>query len=177
MNIWRLGIEIGCSSFVQLKSRKVVAQGWPYTGNMAFLQNNKNASNWLQKLVPGDEKAQRTLANLLVEMQPGDIVLGFEGNTIKGICEMPSQYVYLYRSHHKTCCSYNNPTKRRYCDYANCLYPVIWVDWQIFENHCASANIDLPTPNAGQGVKGIEQCHKHSNEIKTAWDAYNLNPC
>lgn len=172
MTVWKLGIDVGCSSYLELSARHVVAQGWPGTGDLSFLFGSdiNKTERWLKKLhpMPNTAKAQRTLTNLLSKIKEGDIILGYQGNTIVGICQIPNDFVYIYENSHASCVTCS-PTGR--CEYAHCLFPVNWVDWNTFLSTLPPGTL-LPTLSAGQGIPGIVKNNDDPKAIENAWRAY-----
>ncbi|MGI2323264.1 MULTISPECIES: McrB family protein [unclassified Methylococcus] len=172
MTVWKLGIDVGCSSYLELSARNVVAQGWHGTGDLSFLfgPDTNKTERWLKKLrpMPDTAKAQRTLTNLLSKIGKGDIIIGYQGNTIVGICQIPDDFVYIYEDYHASCVTCSTPG---HCEYAHCLFPVNWVDWSIFTSNLPHGT-SLPALNAGQGIPGIVENHDNSPAIEKAWDVF-----
>lgn len=145
MRIKKIGIGPDYSSYEELKENNVVAQGWSGFGDLtfAYVAKDKTCNNdfktFIDKKCTSDSKAPYTFRQLLIDIQPGDIILAFEGQTLKGITEMPPKFIYYYNDNME--------------EYMNCLYPVRWVDWQQF---CKNKNLQHYTTHAYNGVRGIE---------------------
>ncbi len=140
MSIKKIGLDKKVTSFDELFSQYVVAQGWPNWGDLSFAYTAQDTSrdNKFQSFIETtyfDSKAPHTFRQLLKEIKSHDIILAFEGNTIKGITEIPNDFVYFYNVEME--------------DYKNCLFPVKWVRWKDF---CHDKNI---SHQGGQGVQGI----------------------
>lgn len=190
MTVWKLGIDIRYSSYLELSARHVVAQGWPRTGDLSFLvgPDINKTERWLKKLqpMPNTAKAQRTLTNLLSKIGKGDIIIGYQGNTPVGICQIPADFVYKYEHCHADCETCSSPG----CyEYAHCLFPVNWVNWDDFKSKLPP-DTPLPDLKAGQGIPGIVENHEtpkkdnpekddpekkdttNHKSIEDAWKAY-----
>jgi 5-methylcytosine-specific restriction protein B len=157
MAIKKIGISTEWATYEELKQRCVVAQGWDDSGDLSFLwdkENEENIDKFLNLFTGGVPKGKNAFSNIFRQIKSGDIVLAFEGNTVKGICEMPEDFVYFYDDDAE--------------NYRNCLFPVRWVDWDSF----------CPDPKlrscGGQGVKGIENCNLEdvNNYINRNWEKY-----
>jgi hypothetical protein len=97
MTTWWLAIDRQHTSYEELKHRKVVAQGWPDLGNLVTLctlvgAGDRNA--FIQTVAALDRigygtatHADRVMWDLL-NMRAGDLVVGIEGTTVRGICEL-----------------------------------------------------------------------------------------
>jgi hypothetical protein len=158
MNIWKIGISKDYSSFDEMKKYHTVSQGWPKRGDLTFLWNetNEEINKYISDIVNGDGKGRYTIKRLFNEIKPGDIIIAFEGNSLKGITQMPLKYVYFYNE--------------EVGNYRNSLFPVNWVNWDDF---CKDQNLQS---QGGQGVKGIEYCglEKINNYINKHWDSFKI---
>lgn len=182
--VWEIGIAKGYSSYAELKQRRVVAQGWPNTGDLSDLfgkQENiiRNSARVIK--VAGSDRAY-VFVNLLLNIKQGDLVIACEGTSVKGICEIGSNINYGYDFNGNI--SDVSPedfdhtpyekTKdlQGHFDYANCLYFVDWVNWSDFEKttECKPPNISPQAP------KGIVRCHQDPQKILDAWRAYKERP-
>ncbi len=154
--IWKLGIGLEWSNLDELKKRHVVAQGWYDSKDLSFLSDpSENIFDYLNLIpyVKGSKSGNNAFKSLFRYIKSGQIILGFEGNEIKGICEIPHDYLYVYESQYQ---------------YSNAIFPVNWIKWDDF---CTDTNI---TRQGGQGVKGIERCYlpEVNNYIKNHWSEY-----
>lgn len=158
LKIWKIGIGRNSeSSYRELKEQFCVSQGWRELGDLSFLyHNNENISSMIKAFNPQEHRAYNAFESLMEKINPGDIVLAFEGNDLKGITQMPvdnnspvepdgfknSGFVYFYNE------SVN--------EYRQSLFPVKWVDWQDFRCEFSDdASLDV---QGGQGVAGIVAC-------------------
>lgn len=158
LKIWKIGIGRNSeSSYRELKEQFCVSQGWRELGDLSFLyHNNENISLMIKAFNPQEHRAYNAFESLMEKINPGDIVLAFEGNDLKGITQMPvdnnspvepdgfknSGFVYFYNE------SVN--------EYRQSLFPVKWVDWQDFRCEFSDdASLDV---QGGQGVAGIVAC-------------------
>ncbi len=174
MKTWWLAIDKNDknSSYLELKHKKIVAQGWSALGNLDLLRkcvpNNKkeffsiiqllgdvaykSKGWWLHK----DKKATRcpTVMWNLMNVKKGDLIVGIEGTQVMGICEMPVDGVESYR--------YDSGY-----EYAHTIgFPVKWIDWN-------KNNFGDFIPNAPeQSVQGIRGLNKESFDVKEAWKKY-----
>lgn len=150
MNIKKIGIDNNqrtkYATYDELKRNNVVAQGWSAFGDLtfAYVAKDKTCENdfetFMNEKCSGDDKAPHTFRQLLKFIQPGDIILAFQGRTLKGITEMPPEFIYYYNDNME--------------EYKNCLYPVRWVDWKDF---CTdNKNLKDYTTGATYGIQGIE---------------------
>ncbi len=120
----------GYSSYEELKKRHVVAQGWSNTGDVSFFceLDEADIDQYIQVLIENgcvnNEPVRLHEAfKGLTHLEPGMIVLGTVAGTIKGICEIPPDFCYVYDD--------GDGCDKVY-EYANCVYPVQWVDWADF---------------------------------------------
>lgn len=158
LKIWKIGIGRNSeSSYRELKEQFCVSQGWREFGDLSFVyHNNEDISSRIEALNPKEHRAYNAFESLMEKINPGDIVLAFEGNDLKGITQMPvdnnspvepdgfknSGFVYFYNE------SVN--------EYRQSLFPVKWVDWQDFRCEFSDdASLDV---QGGQGVAGIVAC-------------------
>jgi len=157
MNIKKIGIDTDYSSYEEFKERYVVAQGWCEVGDLSFFQG-ENFEPYLEHVTYGEQKGYNAFRQLFKKISPGDILLAFEGNGLKGIAEMPKEYEYFY--------------DERY-GYANSLFPLKWIDWQEF---CKNPSLKR---QGGQGVPGIVDCGYGAKDfvkyIEKNWENYKQN--
>ncbi len=156
MTIWKLATSGGDhSSYNELKQRNVIAQGWSGTGDLTFLFRGDVSllEYWLNILLDDTRKGViRTFRYLLSEMNGNHIVLAYDGRTIKGICEIPADFIYKFEDTHSACSGS--------CEYANCLFPVKWVDWKDFQD-----KIGQNPAHAKSRFEGIQEVHENSDGI------------
>ena len=87
--VWMLGIGLEWSSYQELKARRAVAQGWSISGDLANLFRQAANTVAADPRIAGlNSMGQRTLRNLLCNIVPGDLVIGCEGKSVKGLCEI-----------------------------------------------------------------------------------------
>lgn len=164
MATWWLAIDKNYTSYAELKHRKIIAQGWPDIGNILTLcplvpkgsrAVFESVIDELEKIFYGSKShAARVLWDLL-NMQVGDIIVGIEGITVKGICELSKNGWESYI--HTAPETYN---------YAQTIgFPVEWVDWDI--------NIFgfSPTPPS-KSVQGVAGLQNESQKVIDAWTKY-----
>ena len=172
MTVWWLTINRAMgNSYLGLKHRKVIAQGWPQLGDLSILASNFDSywrdhrhdfENVIQHLArpvyPGDAaKPPAALLNLynLMTIAKGDFLVAVESaqgaGTVMGICQADRNAWESYR-----------PDDPNVYDYAHSVcFPVEWVDWD--------ATIVVP-PNppamiAGVQLMGTEQ----AAQIENSW--------
>jgi len=162
MKIYKTGIDIDCSTFKEQKNFYVVSQGWPASGDVSCMFKEQDIFNNFFNYVKNDcitayglissRSLLNAFSNLLINMHSGDVILAFEGNTCKGIAEIPPKFVYYYDS------SFHN--------YTNCLFPINWVNWSDF---CPGFNTQR-----GEGVPGVVRCGLacFNKYIHTHWESY-----
>lgn len=156
MRIKKIGIGTDYSSYKELKDNNVVAQGWSSFGDLTFanVANDKTCNDdfnfFIDEKCTGDPKAPYTFRQLLRDIQPGDIILAFEGQKLKGITEMPPEFIYYFNDNME--------------EYMNCLYPVRWVDWKDF---CKNKNLKDYKTSAPYGIQGIENSGEGTSDINS----------
>jgi len=164
MATWWLAIDRQYTSYDELKHRKVVAQGWPDLGNLLTLCALVGAGdrNTFIQTVEALERiacessthAAKILWNLL-NMKVGDLVVGIEGTTVKGICQLNKNGWESYQ--------YHSPEAYNYAQTIG--FSVEWIDWD--------ANVFgfTPVPPA-QSVQGIAGLQNESQQVISAWGRY-----
>ena len=159
MNIKKIGLDANYTSFEELRSQFVVAQGWPAWGDLSFAYTTHDPMreekfNSFIATTYGDSKAPHTFRQLLKDIKAHDIIIAFQGNTVKGIAEIPEDFIYFYNTEMN--------------DYRNCLFPVNWIPWEDF---CDDENLSY---QGGQGVKGIVNARDSgiTDYIKKNWEKY-----
>jgi len=140
MNVWRLKINRAMgNTYLGLKHRKVIAQGWPHLGNLSIIARNfdnywRNNRAEFERLIrllacpvyPADaEKPPEAMLNLynLMCIVKGDLVVAVESSNdaspIEGICQTDRNAWESYR--------FDYPDA---FDYAHTVcFPVEWIDW------------------------------------------------
>lgn len=124
--IKRCPIDTDYSRYETLKKYSVVAQGWPQSDDVSFFREEGDIGPFVELICEqyGDfahnslNKLQRVFFTLSHAM-PHDFFLATEGERIMGICELPEKFTYAY-------------LPDLVDEYANCIYPVRWVDWKDF---------------------------------------------
>ena len=163
MAIWWLATSKneGHCSYDELKSRQVLAQGWPCIGNLEALipvtdeglfitrinQMVKCKYSHVERRNPG-----RIIKNL-VSFEEGDLVLCTEGKAVKGIARVGANTEYRYD---------NGVVPNKY-EYAQTMGPIVeWKDWNIR----LAGN---PPPTKAMGPVGIDHYRRDEQIIKDAW--------
>ena len=153
----KIGIDTQYSDYTDLKERCVVAQGWDKFDPTFLLDSDySSVREWSDYVGDFEQRAWNAFKNLLLEIKAGQIILAFEGNSIKGICEIPQSFTF-----------FND--QRNNCTYKNSLFPVQWVDWSSFYGK--------PFDQGGQGVGGVQNCNiqEINDYINKNWIAYKTN--
>lgn len=164
MATWWLAIDKQYTSYAELKHRKVIAQGWPEIDDLSTLcplvpegsrKTFEQVVNELEQLSYGvTSHAARVMWNLL-SMRAGDLVVGIEGTTVKGICKLDKNGWESYEHHSPE--AYN---------YAHTIgFPAEWIDWD------SRALGFTPTPPA-KSVQGVCALQSESQRIIDAWANY-----
>ena len=157
MRIKKIGVDTNYATYEELKQRHVVAQGWNEFGDLSFLQDvSEKIDEYLPRITYGSQGGKNTFNQLFRKIRSGDIVLALEGNQIKGIAEIPSRFIYYYDADF---------------DYSNSLFPVFWIDWNVF---CKDSNL---MSQGGQGAPGIVDCglSEINNYISEHWESFKDN--
>lgn len=164
MNTYWLAIDTKYTSYLELKHRKVIAQGWPDLGDLTLLSKLVKTNNrkefiaiveTLEIISYGDKSHAATVMWNLLNMKRGDLIVGIEGTTVKGICQLnkngDESYKYLFPH------VYN---------YAQTIgFSVEWEDWD------SSKFGFTPTPPA-QSVQGIAGLVQESSKVIDFWRNY-----
>ncbi|MGH7985092.1 MAG: AAA family ATPase [Candidatus Binataceae bacterium] len=164
-NVWWCAIDKNNenATYEELKQRNVVAQGWSALGDLSDLigKSSEQIEAELQRrsraLRNYDPPPPHIFSNLLSEMRPGDLVIGIEGTTVKGICKLSEETRYRYD---------HGPAGE--FEYAQCLYPVDWVDWSE-----VSADKSLTVPH--RGVRGNARLIKDEATVISVWERYKTD--
>ena len=155
MNIKKVSVAIEYCTYDKMKAKNEVSQGWSEWGDLAFLSKEKDIETYLPRICYGSQGGFNAFRQIFKDIKSGDIILAFEGNTIRGITEMPPDFIYCYDDEERG-------------GYANSLWPINWVDWTEF---CKDARLGV---QGGQGVKGIENCGlaEVNNYINGHWETF-----
>lgn len=178
MTVWWMTINRAMgNSYLDLKDRKVIAQGWPYLGDLTSLamdyekrwrENRLDFERELRNLIRGSvyseeaDNPQMALLNLynLFSIAKGDLVVAVESaqgaGPVMGICQADRNAWE----------SYHHDTPELY-DYAQTVcYPVNWVDW---------GEIATESPRPPALIPGIiPMGKKQAANVEDAWAAYIL---
>ena len=117
MVIKACSLDKNYTSYMEVKKRGVVAQGWRHSGDLSFFREEKDINKFLNlvKTPEKEDNKKKNAFNELFNLKEGDIILAWEGKKIKGICEIPKEFEYVYQPDY---------------EYANAIFPVKWVDWE-----------------------------------------------
>lgn len=156
-NVKKIGIDTDFVYYETLKGMHVVGQGWKSSGDLSFLWELKdNSMKYLSCFGwNGDKGWENTFKHFVGNKQfkAGDIVLAYEGNSLRGICEIPVEHIYYYHDEIE--------------EYRNTIYPVNWIDWSEF---CDRRDFD--DLNA-RGVPGVQNCWTNVRDyIMDHWEPY-----
>lgn len=156
MKIKKVGCGLDWSSYKELKEFHVVSQGWGEYGDLSFLFHQpEDLQKYIDVVSCWSQSGKNAFRQMMQDISAHDIILAFEGNSVKGIAEVPERFVYYFDDEIES--------------YKNCLFPLNWVDWEDF---CKDPNI---RGQGGQGVKGIENCNspeKLVEYIHQHWKSY-----
>jgi hypothetical protein len=181
-NVWWCSIDTKYSSYLELKYRKVIAQGWPGLGDLSryFSQFPDWKKNWkgfcqvIQNLgdVYYDDWRNKTAKHRqphsaptviwnLLSIKKCDLIVAREGTTVKGICQIEQNGWESYR--------YDNPDVwNEAFTYAQTVgFPVNWVDWdeEIFDF--------VPIPP--RMLLGIRALKVDKERVIEAWKKYQAD--
>lgn len=154
MSIYRCPVDGGYSSYESLKKRYVVAQGWSASDDVSFFLEEDNIAEYLPVFaLKKDLDKVNTVFNLLTrDAKPGDIFVATNGGEICGICELPENFTYVYLPDD---------------EYANCLFPVKWIDWKDFCNEfCQISNPRSRGPFTRINNSNVAEF------VNSEWDSY-----
>lgn len=156
MIIKACSIDTDYSSYEELKKRSVVAQGWRGGGDVSFFKEERNNIwkfiDFIESKIDKKNSCKNAFTSLF-DIKPGDIILAMEGHNIKGICEMPQNFEYVFQEY----------------DYPNSLFPVNWVDWNDLsdkEPPKGYSRLRYPIFNIGEKRPDIKKF------IKSNWQSY-----
>ena len=168
MRVWMVAIDKEYSSYEEFKIRRVVAQGWPDLGDISHLVAAIDVKEQLMKVCENAD-TPRIFDNLLSKMKQCDLVLGFEGTKLRGISQLTRVTRYAYDVVGQVSSIPPSTFSKTDYNYANILFPVLWIDWEEFIPFMHGA----PTPSAsGQGPHGIDESRKHSEDVIAAWSRF-----
>ena len=163
MNVWWLAIDTDYSSYEELKNRKVVAQGWPKIGDLSLLatlakSGGKHkepflaAVNSLNEIAYGEEGHTSGVMWSLLSMKKGDLVVGIEGTTVKGLCQLQIDAADSY-----------DLMLPEHFNYAQTVCQgVTWHDWD-------TAKIGKAPVTPSKGIQGVKGLVKESSLVQKAW--------
>lgn len=158
--IFRCDISTDCASYDELKRRHVVAQGWSPTGDVSFLMDENDIEKYAKVAQYLCERAYecdikfdqlKNVLAVLTKARPGDVFIATEGESIKGICELPQDFLYVYSD--EGC-----------LEYANSIYPVRWVDWKEF---CDGTSTINRSPGPMKRIK-----NEVASYVMENWESY-----
>ena len=162
MAIYRCPIDSRYSSYESLKRRHVVAQGWSSSNDVSFFIEEADIGRFFPVFAERKDWGKvNTVFNVLTQKaRAGDIFIATIGGEICGICELPEEFTYVYLPND---------------EYANCLFPVNWIDWSTFcPDFAQISNPRSPGPltcigqsNVGTYVKENWAAFKSQNSIVT----------
>lgn len=163
MNVWWLATSAKDknSSYSELKSRRVIAQGWPEIGDLTDLIRlhtdkaslERKLHELIEEIYPNknkqsDKHREKSIVNLL-RIKPEDIIVICEGISIKGLAKVTEPLTYSFDENY---------------GYAQQAGPIKkWKDWD-------SNKVGKAPKTPGQGPKGIQHCRKDSQQFINAWN-------
>lgn len=168
MAVWWLALDTNHTSYMEMKHRKLIAQGWSALGNLSTLyplvQNNnyglfEQVIQELARQAYGTNSNEVSRAPLvmwnLLKIQANDLIVGIEGTAVKGVSQINQNGGESYR--------YDDSGAYEYAQTIG--FPVEWIDWnpKIFCNFTPTAPLRL------LGIKGVENDRQRVIEV---WDAY-----
>jgi MoxR-like ATPase len=177
-DVWWLAIDIKWSSYEELKQRKVVAQGWPDLGDLSLIRGQSAVirQHQLQHLAShagSDNTPVRVFDRLLGEVKPGALVVGLEGTKVRGVCEICDCTMYGFDQDGSFLGVNPSSFGKDNFEYAQCLFPVVWIDWE-------EMAVNPPSAPA-QGVQGIRGLVNKREFVLQAWHGYKsrtgFDPC
>ncbi|MCL2453629.1 MAG: AAA family ATPase, partial [Alphaproteobacteria bacterium] len=151
-----------------------IAQGWPDLGDLSHLAGQSDEALRQAITSLGYPKEVTLFTYLLGKMRTGDLVVGIEGTEVRGICEILPKSAYLYDADNNieelqpqqlAPNSQNDQGQFEAFNYAHCLYPAYWVDWNVVSPGWA------PAPS-GQGFKGIRRVKNDADAVTRRWRQY-----
>ena len=165
VNIWWLAIDTHYSSYIELKQRKVIAQGWPELGNLLTLlplakhgyeETFKCTIKALEEVEYKKCSSASKVMWKLLAIKYGDLIVGIEGTKVCGMCKIYSNGFESYR--------YLFPEAYNYAQTIG--FQVSWLDWN--ESLCGK-----PPQTPSKSVQGLAHVRKEYNTFLTAWEKLN----
>jgi hypothetical protein len=173
MNTWWSAIDTEHTSYDELKHRRVIAQGWKDLGDIsaltrlipssreAFTQiiqllgdNAYPGMDWWENQDRTAERAPTVMWNLL-SVQEGDLVVGIEGTTVRGICRAGSDGADSY-------------TYQAAWEYAQTVdFPATWHDWD-------ESVMGSPPQSPSRSVLGLRGLSAGHDDVANAWQRLGL---
>jgi hypothetical protein len=169
MRTWWLAMDKDHTSYEELKSRKVVAQGWPQVGDLRTLcplAAHPDQMDLVKKVVgelatlhfgKGSKqirRARKVMWNLL-QIRRGDLVVGIEGTRVRGICQVGSDAT----------ASYHFDSTGQY-EYAQTVCSSAeWIDWN-------NDLLGVPPATPQLGILGVQGLVNDSEQVAAAWDKF-----
>ena len=172
MEVYWLGIDKNGkhASYEELQRRNVIAQGWSELGDLQDLTNVIDYNIFCREIHKrGDQfhgnknwrecyKRPNYIPRImweLMHLQPGDLVVGVEGTTIRGICQVIQKGADAYK--------FDPPGESR--EYVHTIRFANWIDWD-------DKAFGTPPNVARQGVTGITKFRKQRDSIVAAWQHF-----
>ena len=165
MAVWWLATSKneGHCSYLELKYRKIVAQGWPDIGDISALLpvRMKDESAFIAMINDlvtyvyngwNDSRNPGRVINNLLKISKGDFVLCTEGECLRGIARMHQNPNYRYDN------------GAGYFEYAQTVYPV--TEWKEWDSDIVG---EQPAIKA-MGPVGINHYNADEEVIIAAWD-------
>ena len=167
MNTWWCAIDRQWSSYSELKQRAVVAQGWPGLGDLRSLLKfvphdtepfkatirslGDRGYGWLPLWNEKDRESRRAPAVFwnLLNLERGDVIVGLEGATVRGVCQLPWAARWGYRYDDRF-------------HYAQAVGPVEWLDWD-------ETRFGFTPTAPAQSVHGIKRLSGERQKVLDVW--------
>jgi hypothetical protein len=186
VTIWRMAIDAANATYEEIRERHIIAQGWPNLGDLSCLYracragqlNRQEAEEILSGLAlhvgynPQEARFTNAFYRILFCINPGDIVIAHQGKSPIGICQVSACMVYVFDRDGVLGVL---PAQFHADDfeYAQCLYPVNWVDWSHFQafvlaNIGPEINIKLRV----QGIVKLQPSQRFHGIIRAYWRMY-----
>lgn len=169
MDVWWLALDTEYTSYLELKRRRVIAQGWPQVGDLSALvplagtpANSPEFDGKFRQLAastygPGARDFFRStkMMRKFLGVRQGDLFVGIEGRRVKGICQLERSVRDTYRL--------DDVRKFNYAQTYG--YPVDWIDWN-------PAILGRPPVAPAQSVLAIRGLRAERQLVMTAWSRY-----
>jgi hypothetical protein len=172
MRTYWSGIDVQHTCYDELKHRKVIAQGWRDLGDLTSLlgplydeeEMFKQVIQWMGDAAysqdwwseAGETRADRELDRApavmwnLLHLRGGDLVVGVEGTTVRGICQVTEDARTSYR--YDDLYEYAQTVSRG----------VEWIDW-------TEERFGPPPQVSAQSELGIRNLSSQSDAVVDAW--------